>query len=145
MGRAVMQGSSQNFHSYPALRLPENPSLATKFKSIAIKSIYQFNWMNTGYMVQVTINRRWDTIRDMNRKPPSETDFDVMICADNWKQDVHAQKVGETVSKGLGNDLGGLLRDDRAGAPVGGELSRARELMKTIQDIRGFFEGLYRI
>lgn len=152
-----MQGSSRNFHSYPAIRLPENPALATKLKSVAIKSIYQFNWKDTGYMVQVTINRRWNTIRDMNRSPPQEADFDIMIHADvwdqddcgqdewgqdEWGQDDPVQEAWGTGGKSGEGDLEGHLGDDKAGAEMGGKLGKARGLLKTIQDIRGFFESL---
>ncbi|KAI1755058.1 hypothetical protein F4782DRAFT_552207 [Xylaria castorea] len=135
MGQAVMQGSSNDFQCYPLVRLPEIYTLANKLKSVATKSIYRFSWKRTGYVVQFTINRRWQSIREMNSQSPMETDFDVTVYADNWDQDSRVQ-AGETVGKIWGADLQGLLRDE-----VGDGLSRVQGLIKTILDIRDFFDG----
>ncbi|KAI0862040.1 hypothetical protein F4860DRAFT_513465 [Xylaria cubensis] len=134
MGQAVMQGSSNDFRCYPIIRLESN-SLANKLKPVAIKSIYRFGWKRTGYVLQFTINRRWQCIREMKNQAPTETDFDVTIYADNWDQDSQVQ-AGETVGKIWGADLQGLLRDE-----VGDGLSRVQGLIKTILDIRDFLEG----
>ncbi|KAI0450157.1 hypothetical protein F5B21DRAFT_508503 [Xylaria acuta] len=134
-GRVVMQGTSNDFQCYPAVRLPEAHALSNKLKPVVTKSIYRFGWKRTGYIVQFTINRRWQSIRDMNRQAPMETDFDVTIYADNWDQDSRVQ-AGETVGKIWGADLQGLLRDE-----VGDGQSRVQGLVKTILDIRDFFDG----
>ncbi|KAI8947128.1 hypothetical protein F4801DRAFT_592845 [Xylaria longipes] len=135
IGQAVMQGSPSDFQCYPAVRLPENYALANKLKSVATKSIYRFSWKRTGYVVQFTVNRRWKSIREMNSQAPMETDFDLTIYADNWDQDSRVQ-AGETVGKIWGADLQGLLRDE-----AGDRLSRVQGLIKTILDIRDFFDG----
>ncbi|KAI0489589.1 hypothetical protein F4859DRAFT_509176 [Xylaria cf. heliscus] len=135
MGHAVMQGSPNDFQCYPAVRLPENYALVNKLKSVAIKSIYRFSWKRTGYVVQFTINRRWQTIRDMNRQAVTETDFDITIYGDNWDQDSRVE-AGETVGKIWGADLQGLLREE-----VGDGPGRVQGLVKTILDIRDFFNG----
>ncbi|TRX98194.1 hypothetical protein FHL15_000839 [Xylaria flabelliformis] len=135
MGQAVMQGSSINFRCYPTIRLPKSNALANKLKPVATKSIYRFGWRRTGYVLQFTINRRWQCIREMENQAPMETDFDVTIYADNWDQDSQVQ-AGETVGKIWGADLQGLLQDE-----VGDGLSRVQGLIKTILDIRDFLEG----
>ncbi|KAI1133507.1 hypothetical protein F5Y10DRAFT_259829 [Nemania abortiva] len=139
MGEAVLRGSRDDFRCYPVVRLPQSHTLADKFKSVAIKSIYRFSWKRTGYVVQFTINRRWKSIREMNRNGPADTDFDVAIYADNWDQDSRVQP-GETVAKIWGEDLRGLLRDED-GDTTGCALSRVKGLVKTILDIRDFFES----
>ncbi|KAI3341735.1 hypothetical protein F4824DRAFT_495582 [Ustulina deusta] len=138
-GKAELQGSRDDFHSYPAIRLPENSPIATKLKSVTIKSIYRFSWKGSGYIVQFTINRCWESIREMNTKAPMNTDFDVTIYADGWDQDSRVQ-AGETVGKIWGDDLQGLLRDE-AGDATGCALSRVRGLIETILDIRDFLES----
>ncbi|KAI0404954.1 hypothetical protein F4802DRAFT_615149 [Xylaria palmicola] len=142
-GTAVLQGSCNDFQCYPRIRLPVGPPLATKLKSLTTKSIYRFGWGTTGYIVQFTINRRWPSIAAMNSSAPTETDFDITIYAENWDQDsrVHA---GETVGKIWGGDLQGLLRDE-AGDATGSALSRVQGLVKTILDIRDFFEGSHHV
>ncbi|KAI0548631.1 hypothetical protein F4679DRAFT_316880 [Xylaria curta] len=134
MGQAKMQGSCNDFRCYPIIRLPEHIALANKLKPVVTKSIYRFGWKRTGYVVQFTINRRWQSIREM-KQTPMETDFDVTIYADNWDQDSRVQ-AGETVGKIWGSDLQGLLQDE-----VGDGLSRVQGLIKTILDIRDFFDG----
>ncbi|KAJ2987684.1 hypothetical protein NUW58_g4369 [Xylaria curta] len=136
MGQATLQGSPSDLHSYPAVRLPENFALATKLKSVATKSVYRFSWKGSGYIVQFTINRRWSSIHDMHRQPPTETDFDLTIYADNWDEDSRV-RAGETVRKIWGSDLGGLLRDEDA---TGCALSRVQGLINTMLDIRDFFD-----
>ncbi|GAW18730.1 hypothetical protein ANO14919_082120 [Xylariales sp. No.14919] len=143
LGRAEFKGSWYDPHSYPAVHFPENYPLAKKLKGVTVKSIYGYSWKRTGYVVRFAINRRWQNIRDMNRKPPMDTDFDVTIYGDNWDQDSRV-RAGETVGKIWGDDLQGLLRDE-AGDATGSALSRVQGLVKTIQDIRDFFEGASRI
>ncbi|KAI1744306.1 hypothetical protein F4680DRAFT_444335 [Xylaria scruposa] len=135
MGQAVMQGSCNDFQSYPTIRLPEHNALANKLKPVATKSIYRFGWKRAGYVVQFTINRRWQCIREMKNQAPMATDFDVTIYADNWDRDSQVQ-AGETVGKIWGADLQGLLQDE-----VGDGLSRVQGLIETILDIRDFFDS----
>ncbi|KAJ8127659.1 hypothetical protein O1611_g5978 [Lasiodiplodia mahajangana] len=139
MGQAVLQGSRDDFRCYPVVHLPENHAHTNKFKSVALKSIYRFSWKRTGYVVQFTVNRRWESIRQMNRKAQPDTDFDIVIYADNWDQDSRTQP-GGTVSKIWGEDLRGLLRDEDGDA-TGSALSRVQGLIKRILEIRDFFEG----
>ncbi|KAI0443287.1 hypothetical protein F4803DRAFT_550217 [Xylaria telfairii] len=134
-GNAVMQGRPNDFHCYPKVRLPEKCALADKLKSAVMKSIYRFSWGRTGYIVEFTINRRWKSIREMNRQAPMETDFNITVYADNWDQDSRVQ-AGETVGKIWGADLQGLLRDE-----AGDRLNRVQGLIKTILDICDFFDG----
>ncbi|KAI1421053.1 hypothetical protein F5Y12DRAFT_65380 [Xylaria sp. FL1777] len=141
-GTAELQGSCDNFRSYPAIRLPGSP-LATKLKSATIKSIYWFSWKGSGYVVQFTINRRWQSIHEMNIKAPADLDFDVTIYGDNWEQDSRVQS-GETVGKIWGNELQGLLRDE-AGDATGCAVSRVQGLIQTVLDIRDFFDGISRV
>ncbi|KAJ8119518.1 hypothetical protein ONZ43_g3544 [Nemania bipapillata] len=121
MGLAVLQGSRDDFRSYPEVRLPENHTLATKLKSTAVKSIYRFHWKDTGYVIQFAVNRRWKTIRDMNRQAPTGTDFDVTVYAQNWDEDSRV-KPGETVGKIWEKDLKGLLRDEGSDVTGSAEL-----------------------
>ncbi|KAI0531811.1 hypothetical protein GGR58DRAFT_508092 [Xylaria digitata] len=143
LGQARLNGPCNEFRAYPAVRLPEKYSVAEKFKSVAIKSIYRYSWKGTGYVVQFTINRRWQSIRDMNRMAPMGTDFDVTIYGDNWDQDSRVQ-AGETVGKIWGDDLRGLLPND-ATEEAGSALSRVEGLLGTILDIRDFFQSASRI
>ncbi|TGJ78381.1 hypothetical protein E0Z10_g10378 [Xylaria hypoxylon] len=142
LGQAELKDSCDDFHSYPAVRLPGQYPMAKKLKSVTIKSIYRYNWKRTGYVVQFTINRRWESIHKMNRKAPTDTDFDVTIYADNWDLDSRVQ-AGETVGKIWGDDLRGLLRDE-TGDATGSALSRVQGLIETILDIRDFFESASR-
>ncbi|KAI1154890.1 hypothetical protein F4825DRAFT_448137 [Nemania diffusa] len=137
-GTAVLQGSHDDFRCYPAVRLSEASKLANKLKSMVMKSIYQFSWKKTGYVVQFTINRRWQSIHDMNRGAAMDTDFDVTIYAQNW-DDNSRVKPGETVGKIWEKDLRGLLQDE--GDTTESALGRVRGLIGTILDIRDFFEG----
>ncbi|KAI0430971.1 hypothetical protein F5Y09DRAFT_341162 [Xylaria sp. FL1042] len=139
-GEAKLRGSCDDFNSYPAIRLPEASPLATKLKFVTIKTIYQFRWKRSLYVVQFTINRRWKTIREMNTKTPPDMDFDVTIYADNWQDDSHVP-AGETVGKIWGEELQGLLRDE-AGDAREGALGRVQGLVQTILDIRDFLEGV---
>ncbi|KAI8629305.1 hypothetical protein F5Y19DRAFT_475866 [Xylariaceae sp. FL1651] len=136
---AVMQGSYSDFHAYPTVRLNHQHGLAKKFKSIAIKSVYQFSWKGTEYVVEYTINRRWHGIREMAEHAPPDVDFGLAIYGEHWDQDSRVA-AGETVGKIWGSDLRGLLRDE-AGDETGSAVSRIRGFLKTIQDIRDFFEN----
>ncbi|KAF2964508.1 hypothetical protein GQX73_g9071 [Xylaria multiplex] len=139
LGQATFTGQSSEFRAYPSVRLPQKYSLAEKFKSVTIKSIYRYSWKGTGYVVQFTINRRWQSIRDMNHKAPMSTDFDVSIYGDNWDQDSRVQ-AGETVGKIWGDDLRGLLPNEATDA-ARSALSRVEGLLGTILEIRDFFES----
>jgi hypothetical protein len=139
MGQAMLRGPRNDFRCYPEVRLPENHTLATKLRSVVLKSMYRFSWKGTGYVVQFTINRRWQSIREMNRQAPMDTDFDVTIYAQNWDEDSRV-KPGETVGKIWEKDLRGLLCDEGSNA-TGCALDRVRGLIKTILDIRDFFES----
>ncbi|GAP90328.2 hypothetical protein SAMD00023353_4600800 [Rosellinia necatrix] len=139
MGHTTMQGPHHDIHCYPVTSLPENHTLANKLKSVAMKSIYRFSWKGTGYVVQFTINRRWQSIREMNRKTPKDTDFNVIIYADNWERDSRVP-AGKTVGKIWGSDLQGLLRDETGGIE-GCASSRVQGLIETILDIRDFFDS----
>ncbi|KAI0526089.1 hypothetical protein F5B22DRAFT_642250 [Xylaria bambusicola] len=134
-GSAELQGLCSDFCTYPTIRLPAGVPLATKLNSVTIKNIYRFFWKGSGYVLQFTINRRWQTIRDMNMKARPETDFDVTMYGEDWDQDsrVHA---GETVGKIWGDDLQGLLRDEEGDA-----LNRVQGLVHTISEIRDFIGG----
>ncbi|KAI0109634.1 hypothetical protein GGR51DRAFT_558326 [Nemania sp. FL0031] len=134
-GQVVLRGSRDDFRCYPVVRLPAHEILTNKFKSVAVKSIYKFYWRTTGYVVQFTINRRWKSIRELNRKAEPDTDFDVVVYAGNWDSDSRTQP-GGTVAKVWGDDLGGLLRDEDGDA-----LNRVQALVKIILEIRDFFEG----
>ncbi|KAI0815679.1 hypothetical protein GGR55DRAFT_699531 [Xylaria sp. FL0064] len=143
--RAVveLQGSRDGFSLYPAIRLPEASPLATKLKRVTTKTIYRFRWKQSSYVVQFTINRRWESIRQMNTKTPPDIDFDVTIYAENWEGDSRVP-AGETVGKRWGDELQGLLLDE-AGDATGCALSRVQGLVRTILDIRDFFEGVDRV
>ncbi|KAI1304717.1 hypothetical protein F5Y03DRAFT_165966 [Xylaria venustula] len=142
-GKAELQGSCNDFRAYPRIVLHGPPSMATKLGSLTIKSIYRFSWKGSEYVVQLAINRKWKTIRAMNTKAPPETDFDVTIFAENWDQDSRVQ-AGETVGKIWGNELQGLLRAG-AGDAEGCAIGRVQELIRTILDIRDFFESVSRV
>ena len=134
-GGAELQGSRNNFQVYPRIRLPGNVPIASKLKAVTTKSVYRFYWKGSGYVVQFSINRRWQTIRDMNRKNPVETDCDVTIYGETWDEDSRVQ-AGGTVGKIWGDDLHGLLRDEE-----GEELSRVHGLIKKAMEVREFIQG----
>jgi hypothetical protein len=140
--KATMQGSCGDFHAYPVVRLTSQNALANKLESVAMKSIYQFFWQGTGYVVQFTVNRRWQSILKMSQEDPVDTDFDLTTYAENWDQDSRVP-AGETVGKIWRKDLQGLLRDEASDA-TGSALSRVQGLIKTIQDIRDVFEDVSR-
>ncbi|KAK5628190.1 hypothetical protein RRF57_003905 [Xylaria bambusicola] len=117
------------------IRLLANVPLATKLSSVTTKSIYRFYWKGSGYVLQFTINRRWQTIRDMNTKARPEIDFDVTIYGEDWDQDSRVQ-AGETVGKIWGDDFQGLLRDEEGDA-----LNRVQGLIRTVLEIRDFIGG----
>ncbi|KAI3331885.1 hypothetical protein HD806DRAFT_529658 [Xylariaceae sp. AK1471] len=136
---AEMQGSRGDFRCYPVVRLTRKHALAEKLKSVAMKSVYRFSWKATGYVVQFTINRRWESVAEMAQEPPHDTDFDLSIYDENWDQDSRVQ-FGQTLANIWRNDLGGLLRNE-AGDATGSALSRVQGLVKTVLNIRVFFEG----
>ncbi|KAI0204701.1 hypothetical protein F4808DRAFT_411794 [Astrocystis sublimbata] len=134
-GKADMRDSPNDFRCFPAVHLPGNSALAKKLKPVALKSTYRFLWKQTGYVLQFTIYRRWQTIQHLKDGAQMETDFDITVYADNWDKDSRA-KTGETVGKLWGADLQNLLRDE-----AGDGLGRVQGLVKTILEIRDFFEG----
>ncbi|KAI1276646.1 hypothetical protein F5Y07DRAFT_399095 [Xylaria sp. FL0933] len=140
--RGVVELQGNGFNLYPAIRLPEASPLATKLKEVTIKTIYRFRWKQSSYVVQFMINRRWKNIRQMNTKTPPDIDFDVTIYAENWEGDSRVP-AGETVGKRWGDELQGLLLDE-AGDEIRCALSRVQGLVRTILDIRDFFEGVDR-
>ncbi|KAI2626166.1 hypothetical protein GGS21DRAFT_493372 [Xylaria nigripes] len=140
MGHAEIHDARQNYRSYPAVSLPNNHQMALKFKSVAIKSIYRYKWKQTGYVVQFTINRRWQSIREMSQnRAKVDTDFDVTVYADHWDRDSRAE-AGRAVARLWGDDLQGLLPGE-TGDATNGAISRAQGLIKIIMDVRDFFGG----
>ncbi|KAI1180563.1 hypothetical protein F4777DRAFT_573791 [Nemania sp. FL0916] len=139
-GKAVLKGSLHNFTCFPEVQLPENQPLAGKLKPITMKRICRYSWKNTGYVIQITVNWRWQSIRDMKRNNASvPTDFDIVVYADNWDYDSQAE-AGRTVGGMWGRDLAGLLHDEPNDAAKGA-CGRLEKLIETLQDILDFVEG----
>jgi hypothetical protein len=136
-----MRGAREDYHSYPVVGLTSEgyDILHQRLKSVVMKSRYKFSWKGSGYMVQLTINRRWKDLYDMVQAPPEDVDFELSVYGENWDQDSKV-RAGETVGKIWGNDLEGLLLDESTKTAFG----RVQGLVRTMRDIRDFFDNANR-
>ncbi|KAI1435043.1 hypothetical protein GGR50DRAFT_703541 [Xylaria sp. CBS 124048] len=145
-GRAELRGDPYDFHCYPTVSFGTQGTLAARLSRPTMKSIYRFNWKNSGYVVQLTINRQWRNFLEASqKKEPRGKSFEVTIYADNWDADSRVM-VGQAVGSSWGDDLQGLLRAGGRNAS-GSALdapSRVKGLIETILEVRDFFQGLTR-
>ncbi|KAI1630980.1 hypothetical protein F4809DRAFT_205841 [Biscogniauxia mediterranea] len=131
--KILMKGSNNDFDAYPKISLSSRHALATFFKTVAIKSVYRFDWKATGYIVEIAINRRWSGIKDMANRAEPGVDFNLSIYGESWDEDVQMARDGAAGNL-WGEDLQFLFGNEDYGQ--GGDLlERVRGFLANIRDI----------
>ncbi|KAI0599299.1 hypothetical protein F4775DRAFT_591416 [Biscogniauxia sp. FL1348] len=128
-----MKGPNNDFDAYPKISLSSRHELATFFKSVAIKSVYRFDWKATGYIVEIAINRRWGGIEGMTNRVEPDVDLNLSIYGESWDEDVQMARDGAAGNL-WGEDLQFLFGHEDYGE--GGELiDRVQGFLAIIRDI----------
>ncbi|KAI1770945.1 hypothetical protein F4818DRAFT_226430 [Hypoxylon cercidicola] len=115
---------------YPRLR-PQNgtdyKSVAAKLKDAAMKTVYNFRWKSTSYVVQIAVNHRWDSVGAMKRGRPT-VDVGMSVFGEYW--DLEEDTAGNV----WGDELQFLLEGDGNAAASGPD--RVGNFLQVIQDVR---------
>ena len=123
-----MQG--RNFECWPMITLKSNHVIGKALTGITIKSLYQFRWKTTPYIVEITVNRRWVCIKDMKNEP--DVDFSITVYGENWNQGSHS--VAQPTGNAWGDELELLFSDEENATAAGDE--RVRRFVGIIQGVR---------
>ncbi|KAI5920763.1 hypothetical protein F4810DRAFT_713132 [Camillea tinctor] len=130
----ILQKDPHNgFDAYPEISLSSHHAMAAFFKAVAIKSVYRFDWKSTGYIVEIAINRRWNSIEDMTTREEPNIDFNLSIYGESWDDDIQMAKDGAAGNL-WGEDLQFLFGDGDCDAE-GGLIGKVREFLTIIHDI----------
>ena len=127
-GDVRMQG--RNFERWPKITLKSNHVIGKALTGITIKSLYQFRWKTTPYIVEVVVNRRWARLKSMKKKP--DVDFGITVYGEHWNQGT--QSAAQTVGNVWGDELQLLFSDEGNATAAGDE--RVRRFVDIVQGVR---------
>ena len=113
---------------WPFIKLKKNHMIGRTLTDIAIKSLYQFRWKTTPYIVEVAVNRRWTNISDMKEKLPN-TDFGITLIGEHW-----SRAVDQATKNQWGDDLELLFNDEEDPVAAEGE-ERVQRFVDVIQGV----------
>lgn len=97
--------------------------------NVTIKSLHQFRWKATPYVVEISINRRWPNLRDMMASKKPNEDFGIKVYDRRW------EKEGQFTA--WGDDFEILFSG--VGLAAGGE-DRVRRFAEVVRDIEEALE-----
>ncbi|KAI0839019.1 hypothetical protein F5Y06DRAFT_303563 [Hypoxylon sp. FL0890] len=125
-----------NFDVYPRVKLPTNNPVAASLKDVAVKTVYRFKWRTTPYVVQITVNHRWESISAMCAEKMPTIDLGVSIFGEDWDSE------DDVAGIVWGDELQYLLEGGNGGtAPKG--IDRVANFLQTIRDIRNVLEPFF--
>ncbi|KAK6958123.1 hypothetical protein Daesc_000916 [Daldinia eschscholtzii] len=121
---------------YPSVKLEPLMAVENKIKYIAVKTIYHFRWKVTSYIVEISVNHRWDSIQAMRAKAAPKTELGISIFGEDWDSE------DDAIGNVWGDELQYLLEGFRGStAPKGPD--RVAHFLQTIGDIRDALEHLF--
>ncbi|RYP67026.1 hypothetical protein DL769_005867 [Monosporascus sp. CRB-8-3] len=129
---ATIRMQCRGSEAHPHIILNANHELAKVFRDVATRSVYRFRWRTTPYIVEIAINRRWESIPAM-RQPP-KVDFGIAMYGENW--DRRSQRGTRTAGNVWGDELNLLFGDeDGLAEDAEGRVCRFVTVVREVQDI----------
>ncbi|KAI0110009.1 hypothetical protein F4814DRAFT_425325 [Daldinia grandis] len=121
---------------YPSVKLEPVIAMESKIKNVAVKTIYQFRWKATTYIVEIAAIHRWDSIPAMRAKAVPKVELGISIFGENWDSE------DDVVGNVWGDELQYLLEGLRGETTPKGP-DRVDHFLRTIGDIRDALEHLF--
>ncbi|OTB01483.1 hypothetical protein M426DRAFT_14368 [Hypoxylon sp. CI-4A] len=126
-----------NLNTYPRIKLEPLGAVARDIKEVTVKTLYQFRWKSTSFIVQVAINRRWESLYAMKRERPPTMDLGISIFGSRWDSEED-----DTAGNIWGDDLQNLLDRGPTGAAAGGT-DRVAYFLQMVREIRDALEQVF--
>ncbi|KAI1459434.1 hypothetical protein F4805DRAFT_455918 [Annulohypoxylon moriforme] len=123
---------------YPRIKLEPSNSVAAKIKDVAVKTLYRFRWKETSYIVEVAVNRRWDSISAMAAESLPTINVGVSIFGQDWDSEE------ESAGNIWGDELQHLLEAGNGHAASEG-IERVDNFIRAIRDIRDTIDPIFQI
>ncbi|RYP45449.1 hypothetical protein DL768_008200 [Monosporascus sp. mg162] len=129
---ATIRMQCRGSEAHPHIILNAKHELAKVFRNVATKSVYRFRWRKTPYIVEIAINRRWESISAM-RQPP-KVDFGIAMYGEHW--DRRSQGGTQAAGNAWGDELNLLFgNEDGLAEDAVGRVCRFVIVIREIQDI----------
>ncbi|XXG99107.1 pre-mRNA-splicing factor prp46 [Hypoxylon texense] len=134
-----ISGEPHDLDIYPRLQ-PNNgtdyKSAAAKLKDTAMKTVYNFRWKSTSYVVQIAINHRWDSVDAINERQPT-VDIGMSVFGEYW--DVEEDAAGNI----WGDELEFLLEDEDEDGSIVTGTDRVGSFLQVIRDVRDTVDSFF--
>ncbi|KAI1766001.1 hypothetical protein GGR53DRAFT_464748 [Hypoxylon sp. FL1150] len=127
-----------NLNVYPRLHTENKTdfkSVASKLKDAAMKTIYNFRWKSTPYVVQIAINHRWDCLAAMKGGRPV-VDLGISVFGEYWDLD------DDAAGNIWGDELQLLLEGGGVDAMASG-IDRVNNFLQVIRDVRDTIDSVF--
>ncbi|KAF3060045.1 hypothetical protein GL218_05044 [Daldinia childiae] len=121
---------------YPSVKLEPFIAVESKIKYVAVKTIYQFRWKATTYIVEIAVNHRWDSINAMRAKAVPKIELGISIFGEDWEEE------DDMVGNVWGDELEYILEGPRGETTPKGP-DRVDHFLRTIGNIRDALEHLF--
>lgn len=103
-------------------------SVAAKLKDAAMKTVYNFRWKSTPYVVQIAINHRWDGVDAIQRGRPT-VDVGMSVFGEYW--DMEEDAAGNI----WGDELQFLLAEEDGNVTASGT-DRVGKFLQVMRDVQ---------
>ncbi|RYP34585.1 hypothetical protein DL766_002893 [Monosporascus sp. MC13-8B] len=131
---ATIRMQCRGSEAHPHIILNTKHKLAKVFRDVTTRSVYRFRWRTTPYIVEIAINRRWESILAM-RQPP-KVDFGIAMYGENW--DRRSQGGIQAAEDTWGDELN-LLFGDEDGSAEDAE-GRVCRFVTVVREVQGILE-----
>ncbi|RYO85271.1 hypothetical protein DL764_009202 [Monosporascus ibericus] len=129
---ATIRMKRRGSETHPDITLNAKHELAKVFRNVTTKSVYRFRWRTTPYIVEIAINRRWESISAMRQLP--KVDFGIAMYGEYW--DRRSQGVAQAAGNAWGDELNPLFgNEDGSAEDAEGRVCRFVTVVQEVQDI----------
>ncbi|KAI1373583.1 hypothetical protein F4677DRAFT_428475 [Hypoxylon crocopeplum] len=120
---------------YPRMQF-EPHITSDKLKDVAVKTMYNFRWKASSYVVQIAINHQWDNIAAIRASKTPTVDFDISIFGEYWDSE-------DDAAGNIWGDELQLLLESKDGSTTAKGIDRVGNFIHTVRDVRDAFEHLF--
>ncbi|RYP65556.1 hypothetical protein DL771_008254 [Monosporascus sp. 5C6A] len=129
---ATIHMQCRESEAHPHIILNAKHELAKVFRNVTTRSVYRFRWRTTPYIVEIAINRRWESISAMAQPP--KVDFGIAMYGEDW--DRRSQGGTKAAGNAWGDELNLLFGNgDDSAADAEGRVCRFVTVVREVQDI----------
>ncbi|KAI1137072.1 hypothetical protein F5Y05DRAFT_414796 [Hypoxylon sp. FL0543] len=121
---------------YPRVILATDNLVAGYLKDVAVKTIYRYKWKSSSYIVQVAVNRRWETISAMCSGQVPTVNLSVSFFGEDWDSE------GDAAGIVWGSELENLLEEGDASMDPKG-IDRVAHFLQTVRDVRNVLDPFF--